>query len=72
MGKYSKFATKSEKLNKPIVRKSLVASKEIEVGDIFTLNNLTSKRPGNGISPKYFKKFLGKKAKKKYKPDDQI
>ena len=72
LGKYLKFATKSEKSNKAIVRKSLVASKEIKMGDIFTFNNLTSKRPGNGISPKYFKKFLGKKAKKNYKPDDQI
>lgn len=47
-----KIPSKSELKNKSIARKSIVASVNIAKGTIFTENNLTVKRPGNGISPK--------------------
>ena len=55
-----------------VVRKSIVASKNIKKGEIFSDLNLTAKRPGNGLSPFSLNKILGKKSKKNYKKDQQI
>jgi len=44
-------------------RRSVVVGKPIKAGDIFTMENLTIKRPGIGIKPKYIYKILGRKAK---------
>ena len=46
------------------MRKSIVAKKAIKVGEVFTDKNLTTKRPGTGISPMKWERMLGKKAKK--------
>ena len=43
-------------------RKSIVASLDIPAGTVFGKNNLTCKRPGTGIPPKYLPLFLGRKA----------
>lgn len=72
LGDGVKKPSKSEKKNIDIVRKSLFASKHIKKGDFFTKQNLTAKRPGNGLSPFKLKKLLGKKSKKNYKKDQQI
>ena len=63
---------KSEKINKSFSRKSIVAKKKIIKGDIFTEKNLTTKRPGSGISPILWNKVIGKKSKKFYQVDDLI
>jgi pseudaminic acid synthase len=44
--------------------RSLFAVKDIQKGDVFTENNVRSIRPGDGVSPKYIKNILGKKAKR--------
>jgi len=62
----------SEKSNREIVRKSLVAIKEIKRGDIFSLDNVAAKRPGNGISPMNWNQIVGKKSKRNYLVDDLI
>ncbi|CAB4569529.1 unannotated protein [freshwater metagenome] len=62
----------SEKSNRAIVRKSLVAIKEIKSGDVFSLDNVAAKRPGNGISPMNWNKIVGKKSKRNYLVDDLI
>ena len=72
LGSGIKKATKSEKANLNVARKSLVAVTEINKGDIFSKENIGIKRPGNGIPPKYLPDFLGKPANKCYKPDDLI
>ncbi len=72
LGKETKIITSSEKKNVKYVRKSIVAKKEIKKGEIFTLQNLTTKRPGTGISPMNFFKLIGKKSKKNYFKDDLI
>ncbi len=72
LGDKIKKPSKSEIKNKNIVRKSIVASKKINKGEIFTLNNVTFKRPGNGMSPMKINKVLGKKAKKKYEYNEKI
>ena len=44
----------------------------ISKNEKFTKRNITTKRPGNGISPMRFKKILGKKAKKSFLKDEII
>lgn len=71
-GSYHKKPSKIESKNKLIVRKSIVAKISIKKGEIFTVNNITIKRPGNGISPMKWYKVLGTKSKNDYKPDEII
>ena len=54
------------------MRKSLVALKDISKGEKFTYNNLTTKRPGTGISPFKIIDFIGKRSKKNFKKDELI
>ena len=67
-----KEVSKSEEKNKPIVRKSIVASTNIKKGEIFTPENLTIKRPGIGISPMQWDKVIGKEAKRDFQEDELI
>jgi sialic acid synthase SpsE len=72
LGSEIKHVTTSEKKNIYIVRKSIVASKFIKKNENFTIENITCKRPGTGISPVFFKKLLGKKSVKNFNTDDLI
>ncbi|MCP3941169.1 MAG: N-acetylneuraminate synthase [Desulfobacteraceae bacterium] len=72
LGDDVKQPSPSEKKNIPLVRKSIVASCDIAVGEKFTEDNLTVKRPGNGISPMKWDEIIGRKAGKEYKEDDMI
>ena len=67
-----KEVSKSEEKNKPIARKSIVASTDIKKGDIFTPENLTVKRPGTGISPMQWDEVIGKEAKRDFQEDELI
>jgi N,N'-diacetyllegionaminate synthase len=58
--------------NKSIVRKSVVAKKDIKAGDIFSDENLAIKRPGNGISPMRWDEILGCVASRNYSIDELI
>ena len=62
----------SEITNLPIARKSIVASRPINTGAIFTEHDLTAKRPGTGISPMEWNKLIGSTAKKEYLADELI
>ena len=62
----------AEKKNIEIARKSIVAKCNIKKGEIFTENNLTCKRPGNGISPMRWNEIIGTTATKNYREDDLI
>lgn len=64
--------TVSEAKNRTVARKSIVAVREIKAGDLFTEENITVKRPGNGISPMEWEKVVGKRAKKDFQTDDLI
>ena len=64
-----KKVSKSEEKNKDIARKSIIASKRINKGDIFSEDNITTKRPGNGINPMRWFELLGKTAKHDYEED---
>ena len=72
LGSRVKKPSKSEKPNIEIARKSIVASSEIQSGEIFTENNLSIKRPGNGISPMRWDEIVGATASKDYKEDELI
>lgn len=67
-----KEASPSELKNKPIVRKSIIASRAIKKGDVFSNENLAVKRPGDGINPMQWNKIIGKIASKDFIEDQQI
>ena len=62
----------SEKENIAIARKSIVAACDIKAGEFFSEENLTSKRPGSGISPMMWEALIGRPAKSDYNADDLI
>ena len=72
LGNGIKAVTKSELKNITVARKSLVASCRIEKGDFFTIENITVKRPGNGISPMRYEDVIGKIATKNFDLNDMI
>ncbi len=72
LGSSVKKPSKSEKPNISVARKSVVASKMIQKGDLLSEDNLTVKRPGNGISPMRWDNIVGTVAQKKYDVDEFI
>ncbi len=72
LGDGRKKVSQSEISNIQVARKSIVAARQIKCGEIFTENNLTTKRPGNGISPMKWFEILGKEAKRDFKEDELI
>lgn len=72
LGNGKKEPSESEKKNIEIVRKSIVAKCNIAEGEVFTEENLTTKRPGNGLTPMVWNDVIGKRAKKDFKEDEQI
>lgn len=72
LGSGLKEPAESEKKNISIARKSIVANKAIRKGDIFTVENITTKRPGNGISPMRWKEVLGQTAIRDFEEDELI
>lgn len=72
MGDGNKRPSASEMKNRDVARKSIVANKDIRKGEVFTEDNLTAKRPGNGISPMQWNDVIGLKADKDYEQDEMI
>jgi len=72
LGDGIKRLTPSESRNKPVARKSLVASKNIRAGEVFSAENITPKRPGTGISPMTWDAVLGRKAVRDFAVDELI
>ena len=72
MGDGIKRPSPSEAKNRPIARKSLVAAKPIRIGECFTVDNVTAKRPGNGISPMRWDEVIGRVAARDFAADELI
>lgn len=72
LGSEIKNPTKSELKNIDIVRKSIIASRDISRGEVFSEYNITTKRPGTGISPMRWFEVLGQKATRDFKEDELI
>lgn len=72
LGDGLKQPAESEKKNMAVARKSIIASKDIKLGEIFTEENLTVKRPGDGISPMRWFDVIGKVAPRDFEEDELI
>jgi len=72
LGDGRKKRTGSEEKNCKAARKSIVAKCTIKAGDIFSEENITVKRPGNGISPMKWYELIGQAAQRDYKEDELI
>jgi len=72
LGTGIKKPSPSERPNIEVARKSIVAARPIKKGELFTEENLTIKRPGNGISPMRWDEIIGTEAQKDYKVDELI
>ena len=72
LGDGHKHLTESEAPNQAIARKSIVAARQIKAGEVFTEENLTTKRPGDGISPMRWHEILGQTAKRDFAEDEKI
>lgn len=72
LGNGIKKPSPSEVKNIIIARKSIVASCQIRQGEILSSDNITIKRPGNGINPMRFDEIIGSIALKDYSEDELI
>ncbi len=72
LGDGIKRPTTAEKIIKRSVRRSIVAKTYIKKGEHFTQNNITTKRPEEGISPIFWDKIINSTSKRNYSPDDLI
>ncbi len=72
LGDGDKKPVDSELKNKAVARKSIIAAKNIKKGELFTEDNLTTKRPGTGISPMKWFEIIGKTASRDYLEDEMI
>ena len=71
-GSGEKLPSESETKNIEIARKSIVAKTNILKGEVFSEKNITTKRPGNGLSPMQWDNVIGKIANKNFSEDDLI
>lgn len=72
LGTGHKTISESERKNIEIARKSIIAAKDIKKGEIFTEENITVKRPGNGISPMEWENVIGKVARRNFQEEELI
>ena len=72
MGNGEKVPSPSEIKNKDIARKSIIAKCNICKGELFTEQNITTKRPGNGVSPMKWFDVLGTRAIRDFEEDELI
>lgn len=72
LGSAEKHVSPSERANIEIARKSIVAARDIKAGETFTEENITVKRPGNGISPMRWDEIIGVAAPRDFVADSLI
>lgn len=72
LGDGHKHVSASEEKNMAIARKSIVAAKDIKRGELLTEENLTTKRPGSGISPMRWEEVIGTKAVRDFAENELI
>jgi len=69
LGKTARSFGDKELGQRKVHRRSVVVKEPIKVGEVFTEVNLTIKRPGTGIKPKYWDGIIGKRANRNIKPE---
>ena len=72
LGDGRKRVSQSERKNITIARRSIVAARNIKKGEVLTEDNLTIKRPGNGVCPMRWDEVIGTLAKRDFQEDELI
>ena len=72
IGTGMKEPSSSEIVNRTVARKSIVASRDIKKGETLSEENVTTKRPGNGVSPMRWHEVLGTSAIRDFSEDELI
>lgn len=72
LGDGIKRPTVSELKNRAVARKSIVAARSIKAGEVFCEENITTKRPGTGISPMRWDDIIGRTATRDFNQDEFI
>ena len=72
LGDGIKRCTPAESGNMQVMRKSLVASRPIAAGEVFSAENITAKRPGTGISPMRWDEVIGRTASHDFREDELV
>lgn len=72
IGTGEKKPSDSEKKNMAIARKSIIALRDIKRGELFSEDNITTKRPGTGINPMRWNEVLGTRAVRDFEKDELI
>lgn len=72
LGDGVKRVSVSESGNKEVARKSIVAARYIKKGEVLSEENITTKRPGNGISPMLWNSVCGSRAVRDFVKDELI
>ncbi len=72
MGTGEKVPSRSEKANIEIARKSIIAARDIKAREVLTEENITTKRPGSGISPMRWNEVTGTRAIRDFLEDELI
>ena len=72
LGSSLKMPTAGEEQNRIPAQKSVIATRDIKPGDVFSEKNIAVKRPGGGLEPKYFWDLLGKTSGETYRADDYV
>ena len=72
LGDGIKKPSPSELKNIYVARKSIVAARNIWKGEMLTEDNITVKRPGNGISPMRWDEVVGQRVVRDFKEDELI
>lgn len=72
LGSCEKKPSEIEIKNREVARKSIVAKRLIKAGELLTEDNLTTKRPGNGLNPMRWNDVLGTSAVRDFEEDELI
>lgn len=72
LGDAEKKPSEMELKNRLVARKSIVAKTPIKAGDVLTVDNITTKRPGSGINPMRWNEVLGTQAVRDFEEDELI
>lgn len=72
LGDGQKRVAQVEEKNRAVARKSIVAKRDIKKGEVLSEDNITTKRPGNGISPMKWFEVLGQEAIRDFAEDELI
>ena len=72
LGNGCKTIAESERKNKSIARKSIIAARDISKGEILRESDLAVMRPGSGISPMRWNEVVGTPASRNYRKGDCI